>query len=249
MMSLSRLLLLALVAPALLWGGCDEVTSPSPGDRVGTLRLALGGPVADVAGLYYVVDCDGVVYTQYVPLEAEGLPDHIDPTWANASFGDLFLTVPEGTCDVTVTPMQSPGVPSVLCQPTSATVTVVAGATTEEVLVIQCDSPDPGGIDIVTVVNEAPVVTELQVHPALSVPGCTPVTVTVVAADPESAPLSYDFVVSGPSDTYGAEPSGAQFRLTAGEKGNWRITARVSDGFVTTDAIVNIVIEDTAVCL
>ncbi len=247
MRSLTPTLVALAVSTSVAVGGCDGAAS-SPDGATGTLKLALGGPVADVTGLDYEVDCGGVLYTAYVDLEAEELPAHVDPDLAGSSFGDYFLTVPEGPCEVTVTPMQAPGVASELCQPTSTGVTITAGQTTEVLLVINCEASATGGLDVVTVVNQAPVITEIQVSPALSVAPCTPVSFTVKAHDLDGDPLTYDFLVSGPGETYDAVTEGVTLVFTAGEMGDWEITARVNDGHTTTKSTVTLYIEDSASC-
>jgi hypothetical protein len=225
-------------------GGCDGATE----GPTGTLQFALGGPVADVTGLYYEIDCGGALYTQYVDLEAQGLPPHIDPDLAGSSFGDYFLTVPEGPCEVTVTPMLAPEVPSELCGPVSESVNITAGLTTEVLLVISCASNDGGGLDVVTVLNEAPTITELVVDPGLSVPPCITVHVDVLVMDPEGDPLSFTYSVLGPPGPYSLTPNGASVAFYSGVEGTWTILVEVSDGYGTTEASVNIAVTGSGIC-
>ena len=66
MRSLCPILVALAMSLSVVTGGCDGA-SEGP---TGTLQLALGGPVADVTGLDYEVDCGGALYTLYVDLEA-----------------------------------------------------------------------------------------------------------------------------------------------------------------------------------
>jgi hypothetical protein len=230
--------------------GCEPGTmETAAGDEThATLRLAIGGPVADVAGVHVTLTCGDVIQGNYVPLLDAGLPPHLDPDLAGASFADWFLTTAPGPCTVSVTPMSAPGTPSVECLPTSADVLLVAGQTTEITLVIQCPTPPPAGFDLVTVINDGPEITGMLLHPAETVAPCTPVTITVEAHDPDDDALNITFEVSGSSETFSSLADPTSITVTAGDAGLWTVKATASDGFLEVTATAQFTVEDTADC-
>ena len=230
----------------------DAAAGPSTnGDAAdhATLRLALGGgPVADVTGFLASLTCGDVLQGAWVPLLDSGLPPHIDPDLAGASFGDWFVTAAPGPCTVSVLPMISEGVPSAECQPAELEVTLVAGVTTEVTLVVQCPGTPQTALDLVTVVNEAPVITDLLLHPSDVVAPCTPVTLTVVAQDPDGDALTTTFAVAGPAPDAKGIAEGNVFRVTVGTEGVWTIEATVSDGYLSASAQAQFTVESSADC-
>ena len=229
----------------------DAAAPPAEGDAAdhATLRLALGGgPVADVTGFLATLACGEVLQGAWVPLLDSGLPPHIDPDLAGASFGDWFVTAAPGTCTVSVSPMTSPGVPSAECLPTGTEVTLVAGLTTEVTLVVQCPGTPQTALDLVTVVNEAPIITGLLLHPSDVVAPCTPVTLTVLADDADGDALGTTFDVSGPALAPKVSSKGNVVTVIAGVEGVWTIKSTVSDGYLAATAQAQFTVEGSADC-
>ena len=241
------------VAGMCLLASCEpNAAAPSAeGDAAdhATLRLALGGgPVADVTGFLATLACGEVLQGAWVPLLDSGLPPHIDPDLAGASFGDWFVIATPGACTVSVSPMTSPGVPSAECLPAGADVILVAGVTTEITLVVQCPGTPQTGLDLVTVVNEAPVITDLLLHPADVVAPCTPVTLTVVAEDADGDPLETTFAVSGPAADAKVSIKANVVSVITGTAGVWTIESTVSDGYLSAVALAQFTVEKSADC-
>lgn len=190
--------------------GCDETlaTSPENPRETASIRSALGATPHDVTGFLYEIVCeDGFTYSEFVLLEDEMLPPWLDPNAGPEHyFSDLFTVLPEGECKVTATPMQDPQTPSVECHPVSAVFEVVAGQTTEIVLMAQCDGEGPGAGDIVGGLNDPPVITGLEFDPSKFIVECEELTLTAMASDPNGDAITYTW-------TMVTSPAGAVYWL------------------------------------
>ncbi len=180
---------------ALVCLACAE----PPETAIGTVRLALHGSVpSEITGVLYAVTCGGVEQEPiYVALEAEGLPREVDATLAGRPFADRFAIVPAGVCVVTVFPMRSPSEVSSRCQPAEATVNVTAELTTEATLVIRC-AATAGAVDVVTVIDEAPIIDAVAFNPSNAVGTCTSVLIVPTAHDPDGDVVLVQFSVTAP---------------------------------------------------
>lgn len=234
---LRRIGVLALaVGVAVLGAGCsDEGGSGAPTgvDKApkSGLHMVVSGLASDVAGVLYEVTCaGGFTATQYVPLETEGLPAHVDQTLAGSPFADLFLIVPPGACTVNATAMLDPNTPAPDCTPVKQDVVVVAGKTTEIVLVIECKAKPTGALDLVTVITDSPSITNVTYSSSKFIVKCEPVSITV-DAEGGNGPLTYTFTVTGPDGAvYEFTSKGPVLTFWAETPGEYTVTVTVSDG-------------------
>ena len=97
-LSLRRQTLLSIVAVAALFAGCDQDDKPGVSAVPdGTLRLTAPLGAEDVTGVLYTIECaDGTMVEEYVSLEEEGLPNHVDASLNGQPFADRFTVVPPG---------------------------------------------------------------------------------------------------------------------------------------------------------
>ena len=238
---LGRKGLLALLAGVIcvaMVGGCsdDEGGSGAPaGVEKGpksSLHVVTSGLADDVAGVLYEVNCaGGFNLSKYVPLETEGLPDHVDQTLAGSPFADLFSVVPPGTCTVSATAMLDADTPAPDCTPVKKDVVVVEGKTTEVVLVIECKAKPTGGLDLVTVITDLPSIVDVIYDGSKFIVKCEPVSITV-SAEGGNGPLTYTFEVTDapPGADYEITPKGNVLTFWAETPGEYTVTVTVSDG-------------------
>lgn len=233
--------------PLLLGGllACEPAptTGSDPalaGDGTGSVSFALGqGAPAGVHGVLATVACEGGFSGErYVPLEAEGLPAHVDGDLAGHAFADAFAVVPAGMCDVEVWGMADEETLAP-CASASATVEIVAGQTTEVLLTLACDTAPAGGVDVEVVIDQPPVIDALVVAPGLDVPACSTAAVRVEASDPDGDDVTVDFVVKGPAGAaFTMETKGDVLLLVAETPGAYTVVATVSDGLLEASANV-----------
>lgn len=227
------LLLLALVA-------CEAAGDGQEPGSTGVIALGLSQAPAGVSGVLARITCGDVVVERYAPLESEGLPDHVDAQLAGHAFADAFAVVPAGTCKVDVWAMADEATLAP-CGSASATVDVVAGKTSEVLLVLACDPGPTGGVDVAVVIDQPPVIEALVVAPGLEVPACTAAIVRVEASDPDGDALAVTFDVDGPADGgWDASQSGDDLVLVAQTEGSYVVTATVSDGLIDVSAKVKL---------
>ena len=219
----------------LLAGVLAALAACGPGgtpDATGNLQLVGQAVTAqDIAGILYEVSCeDGTSSTEYVPMEEEGLPEHIDLSLAGQPFADLFMVLPPGDCTVTATAMLGPGEPAPGCGAVSQDVTIVADETTEIVLVIQCEADPVGALDVITVVTDAPSIVDVVYDPSKFIVQCEEVNITVTAGG-GLPPLTYGFVViTAPTGAnYTSSSSGNVFTFYAETPGMYEVTVTVTD--------------------
>ncbi|MFT7625177.1 MAG: streptogramin lyase, partial [Myxococcota bacterium] len=217
--------LLALVA-------CNDNPEDGGTPPIGSLQAGVTGSAPPaVTGVLYEITCDdGTAVSQYVPLEDEGLPRHVDPDRAGLSFADFFTPLPVGDCIVTATAMQSPTEPYPGCPPVTETVTIGADQTTEVLLVIECEAPPTGALDVVTVVTTDPWVADVSFDDSKFIVQCEEVTVTVTISGGDG-PLAYTWTVIGtPAGAmYTSSSDGAEFTFSAETPGEYTIQVTVSD--------------------
>ena len=224
-------------------GTSDEATAG--GGPEGKLSLfAAGASVDDVVGILYQITCDsGFTATEYVPLMADGLPAHISTDLAGSPFADLFTTMPPGTCDVTATAMADATTPVEGCTPATATVTVVAGETTEALLVIVCDPPPTGALDLITVVTEGPSVTDISYDPSKFIVQCTEATVTVTTSG-EDVTVTYVVITQAAGSTYTLTPTPTGFSFYADVPGMYEVEITVTNASGSSTMVIPIHVMD-----
>lgn len=203
----------AVWAVALLMVGCASDSGTSDG-RLGQTGLALSVQADGVAGVKFsVTPCAGgeaTVVTKW--LEDMTLPGGI-PAFENAPFdpesqhffADNYFVLPAGCYDVTAVAVDGEGIVVETCSAAQKDdVQVQDGLTTEILLVIQCEGPEVGGLDVVGALNHPPQVNYLSYSPSKFVKQCEGDVVCFVAIDPDSDPMEIVWSqVSGPTPAAG----------------------------------------------
>ncbi len=209
--------------------------------KQGELHLSVQAVTsAAVAGVLYQIDCvDGTSVTQYVPIEAEGLSDLLDPNLAGQPFADFFTLLSPGVCTVTATAMLGPNEPAPGCTQVTEQVVIVPDVTTEIVLVIECEAKPVGGLDVVTVITDAPSVTDIDYQTTKFILQCEETTVTVTA-DGGQPPLTYAFqVVTTPTGAnYQSSAAGNVFTFSAETPGLYQVQVTATDSAGSTTTFV-----------
>ncbi|HEU4404017.1 MAG TPA: S8 family serine peptidase [Polyangiaceae bacterium] len=209
-----------------------------PSSGLGTLGAALSfASPHDVAGVNYRVlpadqPCDAPPLAETTaPLESEPAPGSVQPPGAGGGhrFADAFFTLAPGSYRLCVAPVQSGGAPSAACAPASAVADVLEGATTEVVLVSQCQGQGNGGLDGVTVLNDPPRLDALTLAPSKFLQSCELATLTAGASDANGDALTYAWsIASGPP---GAQLAGGgpQATFSSPVVGDFQLKVVVTD--------------------
>jgi hypothetical protein len=182
----------------------DEDLEPRSGLQVSTKVQA-----SDlVRGFEYQVTrvaCEGerkfeaATYSATIGLEDLMLPggipafekEPLDPD-SEHMFADHYFVLPAGCYDVEAIPLNRRGRPSDVCYSAHQDgVEVEDGLTTEILLISQCIGPARGGLDVVTVLNNPPVVEDLEYEPSKFVGDCEGVEICMTASDPDHDPLEF----------------------------------------------------------
>ena len=104
-------------------------------------------------------------------------------------FSDHFFWLPEGCYDILVQPVTADGEISEDCASASLSgVSVTDGATTEVVLISQCEGDLGGGLDVVATINHPPQIVGLTYDPSKFICEDT-TTVCITSWDPDGDPL------------------------------------------------------------
>ncbi len=177
----------------------------SSGLTVSTNTLATADDIDEIR--FEVTSCPGegsVSETETRALEEMTLPGGIDkfesagphgPGFDEDSehlFADAFFTLDQGCYDVTTQPLDANDDP--VCQPaTRENVDVEDGATTEILLINQCEGAQRGGLDVISAINHPPTIKDLEIDKFL---GQCPADddleqVCVTAKDPDGDPLEF----------------------------------------------------------
>ena len=232
----------ATVALCAALGSCSISEDGPPR---GLLRLALDADGLGVTGVLIEVNCfDGTSVASYEPLEAEGLPRHIDGEQAGQPFSDLFSVLPMGSCTITATAMASPKSAAEHCEPATTSVTLQSGETTEVLLTIQCEVADSAPIDVIATLNHAPVFTSVTYSPDKTVVSGTTVVLVFGVEDPDGDEVSLTYELSAPE---GAEFTEAaitnRFTLLPSTAGTYTIVVTADDGQITTQESVQVMVQ------
>jgi len=229
--------LLGLLGPCCaLLAACGNAGGDKPEGEAGNLSLALVGSPHDVVSVQYKVvaageTCDAPsLATAVVSLEAEPLPVIIAPagSGANHRFADAFFALPAGNYHVCATPLAGEGISS-QCAMAEGDASVSAGVTNEVVLVSQCGGDTTGGLDVVTALNDPPVIDDLDISPSKFVAPCEATTITASASDPDGDAIGYAWSqVSGPaSGSLSATGNSASF--SSATAGDYELALTVTD--------------------
>ena len=229
----------SVIGLAGIWSSiaaCDG-TPPQAGDSYGSLSAGLTlATEHDVTAVKFDVvatsaGCESTpLASQTTPMETETLPSSVSGTGSGMHpFADGLFVLPPGDYRVCATPLGGT-VPSTQCAPTSGVATVVAQQTNEVVLVSQCSGNPNGGVDIVVVLNDPPVISAMAITPSKFITTCESATIAVTATDPNGDALTYSWAIaSGPA---GASLLGAGASATfssPGGAGDYVVAAKVTD--------------------
>lgn len=215
---LSLTSLLALSTALSACGDINGVPAEYSELRGGSVRAIAGlraDAGAEVVSIHYTVEaCDGsgVVASATIPLEKNMvLPGALGSFQDNPldkdsahRFSDFFKVLDAGCYNVTAQPIGADELASENCSAAEAKdLNVLEGATTEAVLIVQCETPDPGALDVVTVINNEPRITDIvfkTVDETEALVDGSKFTcglenrVCVQAHDPDHDPLSFELV-------------------------------------------------------
>jgi hypothetical protein len=196
-----------LCAVGLVHAGCSSQAAGDPVEETGSIQFALtaADPILDptlgVASIHYIVVNNGQSCTsppvaeKTVPLEPNSLPPNLLPDGGGSMhpFADALFVLAPGTYTVCALPLNQFGGPSSKCEADIRSVTVFAGATSEQVLVAQCRTPDNGSIDAITILNRNPVITDLTITPSKFIQRCPGqgARLSAKAFDPDGDSLTF----------------------------------------------------------
>lgn len=253
----SKALMICCLAALGALSACDAGDSgeqQSHSSAAARIESALIADPHDVAGFFYQIECeDGFSYSEYVALEEEMLPPWLDPDAGDSHyFSDLFTVLPEGECKVCATPMQDQTTPSAECGQVCSGFEVMAGQTTEIVLMSQCEGDPSGAGDIVAGLNDPPVIVDVNLNKFICLG--EKLEVTVHAEDPNGDTITYNFqVVTWPEmpapGTWQLFPSGNSFVFVAGTEGMYEVIATVTDPYgASTSITFPIHVSECGVC-
>ena len=225
-----------VVLPAAI--GCSTASRFDSQTESGSLRVALeaGGVPHDVTAIRFDVvgaadACDApAIASRTLGLESEALADREAGATGQRgqhAFSDALFLLDPGAYHVCVTPLAGEA-PSVACSPTDAGATVTAATTQEIVLVLQCQSPQSGALDVAAQLNGQPQIGALAITPSKFISTCEEARVGIEATDPDGDELTYAFaVLDGPGgEKLTAEGSTASF---FGPAGDYTLQVTVSD--------------------
>src|SRR5690554_6296789 len=206
--------------------GCDDLAERERGvpgengqeaEQTGlSMLLAMQGP-SDVRAMRYEVRRCGesaAVHDEVRFLEDLELPGGI-PQFEDSpldedsehSFADYFTVLEAGCYDVKVTPMRGRDKPSKKCGSATANdVEVEEGATTEILIISQCEGEKTDRLDVIATLNHPPEIKKLTYHPGkfLSCPATLKLCATVYDADKDPVQLTWT-QLSGPPVESGPE--------------------------------------------
>ncbi|HVJ18162.1 MAG TPA: DUF4215 domain-containing protein [Polyangiaceae bacterium] len=143
-----------------------------------------GTPLAEPFG----VDRELEPFT--IPGGIEGLEDQPLDAESKHLFADAFQTLEPGCYDVRSTPVQDSGIPSNLCNAAwKDGVEVLAGETTEILLINQCHGRDPAAIDVIATLNHEPVIEDVTFEESKFVECGGTQVVCATVSDPDKDPI------------------------------------------------------------
>jgi probable HAF family extracellular repeat protein len=176
-----------------------------PTGGTGHLHAALAGAATthDVTEVHYRVVAGGspctaaAVAQMTIALRADVIPGA--DGGSGVAFADAFFVLAPGMYHVCAAPLAG-AAPSADCAAVEGDATVTAEGSADLVLVSQCRGPDNGGVDVVTALNDPPVLIDLSVTPSKFVALGDTATIAAVARDPDGDALAFAFtVVSAPA--------------------------------------------------
>jgi hypothetical protein len=226
------------IALVLAASACEK-GSEEDSKSMGSIQAALtvGGSRHDVTGVYYkVVDAsssctDAPIAETTSALEEEELPGSVLPPGSGSHAGaDGLFVLPPGDYRICATPMSDTG-PSQECVTAEGTATIFSEATTEILLVSQCNANANGGVDVIVALNDPPKITNLSITPSKFITQCETATITATAEDPDGDAISFSWsVISGPP---GGNPNlpnmGGVADFSTTTPGDYQVKVAISD--------------------
>ena len=220
--------------------------NPAGADRFVLAHMRVQVPAStDVTGFDFQIACDdGTVLGQWVPLEEEGVPEHLDPGLAGQPFADLMSVLPATTCTVVITPMAGPDTLSEDCSMAETTVTVLEAETVEVVLPVLCKTPGMGGVDIVAVAEHAPQIEQLAFDPGPAVAPCQTLTLEATASDADGDPVKILFEIDAPAPgmKFESAQKGSTLSFSSALPGVYGVLVTATDGKLETQAETSITV-------
>lgn len=230
---------MALVTGALLaaGAGCDgtqDTASQNLGRLGASLRLA--DVTHDVTRMHYKVvrqgdGCEGAAVAERTANpENRPLPGSVQPSGGGPlhAFFDAFFTLDPGDYRVCATPMAGQE-PSRVCARAEGNARVNAQQTTEILLISQCQGRPRGGLDVITALNDPPIIETLDIQPGKFISTCDRATITATASDPNGDALSYAWtILAGPPGAM-ISASGNPATFSTGTPGDYTVKLTVTD--------------------
>lgn len=226
--------------------GCGSDRTGADDGPSGRLAAALstGSQAHDVTAIHFKVveggePCgSGAIVESIEALQTEGLSAALlAPGAGNAHpFADSLFVLEPGNYTVCATPLDSNGHPSRECEEAAEDAEVTEGATTEIVLVSQCDGDPMGGLDAVLALNDPPRIEALDIDESKFITACEQAGLSVTAHDDNGDELDYDWqIVSAPPGAPGSiRGSGSSVTFIPGAPGDYTINLTVDDGLGAT---------------
>ncbi len=239
-----------LFATLWLFSGCESGNDIDEERDTGEIRSALVVEDDDhgvESVLFMVLEVWDSCYGEplewvKVPLEDEGLPDWLGPTGTGDGhpFADGLFVLEPGNYRVCAVPLDAYDKPSQSCKPATQTTTVFPGATTEIMLVMQCDGVDNGGLDAIAVFNHPPVIEDLEIAPSKFITVCQKAMLTVEASDPNGDDLSYYWwlLYAPPGADWHLYGNKAHAKFFTDTPGTYKLKVTVRDAFDAYTSLV-----------
>lgn len=170
--------------------------------------------------------------------QAQVLPNH--------AYASALILLSPGEYRVCATPLAVEGL-SLDCAATEGLATVVAGQTSELVLVSQCKGEDVGGISTVVSLNKAPHIQNVTLGPSSAITVCETLKMSATALDPEGDALTFSWRLLAGSPDANLRPDGEGARLS-GPSGPYLVEVSVVDAHQGEAALSFAVTITDAVC-
>jgi len=237
-----------LCAVGLVHAGCSSQAAGDPVEETGSIQAALQAPslapIPGVASINFVVvnvgdSCASLtpVAKKMVSLEPNPLPPNLLPDGGGNMhpFADALFVLAPGTYTVCALPLNEFGGPSSTCEADIRPVTVFAGATSEQVFVAQCRTPDNGSIDAIAILNRNPVITDLTITPSKFITRCPGqgAGLSAKAFDPDGDSLTFTWT----DLNTGSEATAPQVTFFPPFVGDFQIRLVVRDGRLNGNAV------------
>lgn len=209
--------------------------------KVGELALAvtLADATHDVAAFEFSIfeageGCDGTpVDSRVAGLVGGGLPAWLAAEGAGGDhpFADGLFVLEAGNYDVCATPLSEQGEPSAVCDVATGEVDVNEGATTEIVLISQCQASSAGIADIVATLNTTPQVLDLSIEPSKFINTCEEATITaqVDDADGDDVEVEWEVLAAPPGADYELDGDGPSATFSADTEGEYELQLTLTD--------------------